>query len=206
LGANLLRAVATLLMGGAAFIAGVLLLDFGVAKYQQIQVRERAKRIARLADMALSGLQSDIQSVADLGDGHYQLAVYLLNADAGEPIFVMLQDMRAYVQVGSVWQEVPLRPADDGVEGVLRIDGRHVYRYLFDAQVRSFTQLLPNYMHVRFSDAMLVSPSSTPKDDVFERRDNYYVYLKPSDVTDDTIMKKMKFLGKPPVWIPMPPH
>jgi hypothetical protein len=61
-------------------------------------------------------------------------------------------------------------------------------------------------MHVRFSDAMLVSPSSTPKDDVLERRDNYYVYLKPSDVTDETILKKVKFSGKPPVWIPMPPH
>jgi hypothetical protein len=50
---------------------------------------------------------------------------------------------------------------------------------------------------------MLVSPSSTPKDDVFERRDNYYVYLKPSDVADETILKKMKFSGKPPAWIPM---
>jgi hypothetical protein len=89
---------------------------------------------------------------------------------------------------------------------VARIDGRQVYHFSFDAQVRGFTQLLPNYMHVRFSDAMLVSPSRTPKDDLFERRDNYYVYLKPSDVTDDIILKKMKFSGKPPVWIPMPPH
>jgi putative ABC transport system ATP-binding protein/macrolide transport system ATP-binding/permease protein/lipoprotein-releasing system ATP-binding protein len=206
LGANLLRTLATLLVGAAAVIPGILLLDFGVAKYQQIQVRERAERIARLADMALSSLQSDIQSVSDLGDGHYQLAVYLLNAGGGDPIFVLLQDMRAYVQVGNVWQEVPLRPADDGAQSVLRIEGRHIYQYVFDAQVRSFAQLLPNYMHVRFSDTMLVSPSSTPKDDVFERRDNYYVYLKPSDVTDETILKKMKFSGKPPVWIPMPPH
>jgi hypothetical protein len=53
---------------------------------------------------------------------------------------------------------------------------------------------------------MLVSPSRAPKDDVFERRDNYFVYLKPSDVSDDVILKKMKFAGKPPVWIPMPPH
>jgi hypothetical protein len=89
-------------------------------------------------------------------------------------------------------------------DGVPSIGGRYVYQYLFDA--RSFTQLLPDYMHVCFSDAMLVSPSRTPQDDVFERRDNYYVYLNPSDVTDDIILKKMKFSGKPPVWIPMPPH
>jgi ABC-type lipoprotein export system ATPase subunit len=206
LGANLLRAVPTLLLGGVAVITGILLLDFGVAKYQQMQLRERSERIARLADLALSSLQSDIQSVIDLGDGHYQLVLYLLNAGGGDPTFVMLQYMRAYVQVGNVWQEVPLRPADEGTDGVARIDGRQVYHFSFDAQVRGFTQLLPNYMHVRFSDAMLVSPSRTPKDDLFERRDNYYVYLKPSDVTDDIILKKMKFSGKPPVWIPMPPH
>jgi putative ABC transport system ATP-binding protein/macrolide transport system ATP-binding/permease protein/lipoprotein-releasing system ATP-binding protein len=61
-------------------------------------------------------------------------------------------------------------------------------------------------MHVRFSDTMLVSPSSTPMDDVFERRNNYYVYLKPFNVSDDIVSKGMKFAGKPPVWIPMPPH
>jgi ABC-type lipoprotein export system ATPase subunit len=206
LGADLLRAVAPSLLGAVAVITGILLLDFGVARYQQMQLRERSERIARLADMALSSLQSDIESVTDLGDGHYRLAVYLLNAGGGDPTFVMLQDMRAYVQVGNVWQEVPLRSADDGTDGVLRIDGRHVYQFLFDARVGSFTQLLPNYMHVRFSDALLVSPSRTPQDDVFERRDNYYVYLKPFDVTDEVILKKMKFSGKPPVWIPMPPH
>jgi hypothetical protein len=34
-----------------------------------------------------------------------------------------------------------------------------------DAHVRDFTQLLPNYMHVRFAGTMLISPSSLPKDD-----------------------------------------
>jgi hypothetical protein len=84
-----------------------------------------------------------------------------------------------------------------------RIEGRgrkHTYRYVFEARVSNFTQLSPNYMHVRFS------PSSTPRDDVFERKDYYYVYLKPFDVADEIVSKGMKFAGKPPVWIPMPPH
>ena len=75
-----------------------------------------------------------------------------------------------------------------------------------DARVKDFTQLLPNYMHVRFSETMLVSPNSVPKGDVFERKDNFYVYLKPYDVADEVILKGLKFSGKPPVWIPMPPH
>jgi putative ABC transport system ATP-binding protein/macrolide transport system ATP-binding/permease protein/lipoprotein-releasing system ATP-binding protein len=206
LGSSLLRGAMTVLLSGAAVLAGVVLLNFGVAKYQEMQVRARGERIARLADLALSSLQSDVQSVADLGDGRYELTVYLLNAAGGDPIYVMLPDMHAYVQVGSTWQEVPLHPADSSVGDVLRIDGKHLYHYLFDARVRGFAQLLPNYMHVRFSDSMLISPSDKPKDDVFERRDNYYVYLKPFDVTDDVALKGMKFAGKPPVWIPMPPH
>jgi putative ABC transport system ATP-binding protein/macrolide transport system ATP-binding/permease protein/lipoprotein-releasing system ATP-binding protein len=118
----------------------------------------------------------------------------------------MAPEMRAYVQVASLWQEVPMTPADDGATGVAKIEGKQTYRYRFDARVRDFAQLLPNYMHVRFSGSMLVSPSNAPNGDVFERKDNYYVYLKPFDVADDVVLKRMRFSGKPPVWIPMPPH
>jgi putative ABC transport system ATP-binding protein/macrolide transport system ATP-binding/permease protein/lipoprotein-releasing system ATP-binding protein len=206
LGANLWRSVQTLVLGGAVVFVGILLVDFGVAKYQEIQVRERGARTAKLAEIALTSLQGEVQSVSDLGDGHYELAVYLWNAAGDQSIYVMSPDMRGYVQVGKVWQELPLKPTDDGANGVLKIEGKHIYRYLFDARVSGFTQLLPNYMHVRFSDTMLVSPSSTPKEDVFERKDNYYVYLKPTDVADDVVLKRMTFPGRPPVWIPMPPH
>ena len=205
-GANLWRGAQTFLLAGAAIFAVILVADFGVAKYQEMRVRDRGARIAQLAEMALSSLQGEVQSVSDLGDGRYQLAVSLSNVRGDQPIYVMSPDMRAYVQVGKIWQEVPLTPTDDGDGGVLKIEGNHIYRYVFEARVRNFTQLLPNYMHVRFADTMLVSASSTPKDDVFERKDNYYVYLKPFDVADDTVLKRTKFAGKPPVWIPMPPH
>jgi ABC-type lipoprotein export system ATPase subunit len=206
LGANLWGSVQTFLLGGVAILASILLVDFGVAKYQEMQVRDRGARIAQLAEMALSRLQADVQSVSDLGDGRYELAVYLWDVGGDTPIYVMSPDMHAYVQVGNLWQEVPLEPADNSAGGVLKIEGKHIYRYGFDARVKDFTQLLPNYMHVRFSDTMLVSPSSMPKGDVFERKDNFYVYLKPFDVTDELVLKRMRFSGKPPVWIPMPPH
>jgi putative ABC transport system ATP-binding protein/macrolide transport system ATP-binding/permease protein/lipoprotein-releasing system ATP-binding protein len=52
----------------------------------------------------------------------------------------------------------------------------------------------------------LISPNATPSDELFERSDSYYVYLKPWNVEDKTILQAMKFDGGPPVWIPMPPH
>jgi putative ABC transport system ATP-binding protein/macrolide transport system ATP-binding/permease protein/lipoprotein-releasing system ATP-binding protein len=114
--------------------------------------------------------------------------------------------LRAYVQVEDrLAGSDDERRADQRGDGVLKIEGTQTYRHLFDARLRDFTQLLPNYMHVRFSSTMLISPSSMPKDDVFERKDNYYVYLKPFDVADEVVLKRMRFPGKPPVWIPCPP-
>jgi ABC-type lipoprotein export system ATPase subunit len=206
LGSNLLPGLQTFLLMGAIVLGGVLLADFAVAKFQDMQVRGRDARIAALQHVALDSLRGDVQSVTDLGNGRYELTTYLQSVGGEQPIYVMPPDMRAYVQVGTVWQEVSIEPADESAGGVLKIDGRQTYRYVLDARVRDFAQLLPNYMHVRFSSTMLVSPSSMPKDDVFERKDNYYLYLKPFDVDDEVVLKRMRFPGKPPVWIPMPAH
>jgi ABC-type lipoprotein export system ATPase subunit len=207
LGTDIWSVLRGVLLGGVLLAGLVLLANAVIAKYQGSKLRERDARLARLADMALTRLQSEIASIADLGGGRYELALSLQNAlGEGQPLYVMAPDMRAYVQVGKVWQELPLRPADDSASGVVKIDGTHTYRYSFEARLGGFTQLLPSYMHIRFSDTMLVSPSSVPQTDLFERKDNYYVYLKPSDTPDEAILKRIKFTGKPPVWIPMPPH
>ena len=123
-----------------------------------MRVRQRDARVAALQHLALNSLRGDVQSVTDLGDGRYELTTYLQNV-GGSPIYVMAPDLRAYVQVKTVWQEVPMKPIEDAASGVLKIEGKQTYRYLFDARVRDYTQLLPNYMHVRFSGTMLVSPS-----------------------------------------------
>ena len=206
LGNNLLPGLQTFLLTAAVVLGGVLLADFAVAKYQDLHVRERGARIAALQHVALNSLRGDVKSVTDLGNGRYELTTYLQNVGGDQPIYVMSPDMRAYVQVGTVWQEVSMQPADESAGGVSKIEGTQTYRYVLDARVRDFAQLLPNYMHVRFSGTMLVSPSSMPKDDVFERKDNYYVYLKPFDVADEVVLKRMRFPGKPPVWISMPAH
>jgi ABC-type lipoprotein export system ATPase subunit len=205
LGRNLLPGLQTCLLATAVVLGGVLAADFAIGKHQAEQMRERLARSSSLRHIALNSLRGDVQSVKDLGDGRYELTTYLQNiADA--PIYVMAPDLRAYVQVRSTWHELPTTPRDDTASGVRKIEDKLVYRYLFDARVTDFAQLLPPYMHVRFSSTMLVSPTSVPKDDVFERKDNYFVHLKPFDVADEVVAKRIKFAGKPPVWIPMPPH
>ena len=53
---------------------------------------------------------------------------------------------------------------------------------------------------------LAVNPESTPTNELFQRVDNYYVYLKPDNVDDATIAKDVRFPGPPPLWIWMPPH
>ena len=118
----------------------------------------------------------------------------------------MSSGVQAYVQVGTGWEELSVQPIDQSADSVLEIRGKQMYRYDFEAKLAGYSELLPHYMHVRFVNNMLVSPHSKPKDDLFERKDSYYVYLKPWNVEDKTILQAMKFDGGPPVWIPMPPH
>ena len=194
----------------ATWAALTALLVLGVNQalrlYQHHRIDGKQHARQELQALATGGLRADVEDLAQGPDGSYRLTLYLWNVSGGQPIFVMAPTVRAYVQVGSVWQEVPLRPAD-GQEGqVLQITGRHKYHYVLTPGVKQFEELLPGYMHVRFTNALLVSKQSEPTEDLVERVDNYYVYLKPHDADDAAILRKMKFPGKPPVWIPMPPH
>ena len=119
------------------------------------------------------------------------------------PIYVMSPDMRAYVQVRTTWQEVPMTPVDDSASGVLKIEGKQTYRYVFDARVRDFAQLLPNYMHVRFSG----THAGQPEQHAEGRRVRAQGQLLrlPEAVRRrrrGRCCERMRFSGKPPVWIP----
>jgi len=194
-----------LAVGGLAFFL-IMLIDYGLAYYQNLRlVAERERRDA-LESLALAGLRSDVQTVRNLGDGQYELTIYFWNVSGGKPIYVMSSGVQAYVQVGNAWQEVTLRPVDKMDGSVVEVSGKQLYKFNFEARPERFTELLPHYMHVRFVNNLVVSPSKIPKDDLFERKDSYYVYLKPWNATDSEILKDMKFPGAPPTWIPMPPH
>ncbi len=99
-----------------------------------------------------------------------------------------------------------MTPTDSSPSQVQKIEGTKLYNFTLEPSVSEFAQLLPYYMHVRLSNDMLISPSDHPKNDLIERNDNYYIYLKPHNADNAAILRKLKFPGEPPVYIPMPPH
>jgi ABC-type lipoprotein export system ATPase subunit len=206
LGSDFWRLTRRLAFGTAVAFALVLLGDSLVGRYQQMLVQDRADKRAALETLALSALRADVKTIASRGGGSYELTLELWNVRGDKPIYVLSPALRAYVQVGRQWIEVPARPIEESAAQVLKITGRQSYRYVFEAKPAEYAQLLSRYMHVRFVNAMLVSPDSTPGDALFERTDSYYVYLKPWDADDRIILAEVKFDGVPPLWIPMPPH
>jgi putative ABC transport system ATP-binding protein/macrolide transport system ATP-binding/permease protein/lipoprotein-releasing system ATP-binding protein len=184
----------------------LLALNQGIALYQRQHLQRQRQARAALEDAALLWLRADIDDIAYGPGSSYSLTISLENLAADQAVFAMSPAVRAYVQVGLTWQEVPSNPAD-GQEGrVGLIKGRRIYRFTFEPDVKEYTEQLVGYMHVRVTSATLVSRRSEPGDDLFERLDDYYVYLKPHGADDEAILRKTRFPGKPPLWIPMPPH
>ena len=206
LGEGFERFLGRLVLLTIPMIAIIWCVNYAVATVENHLIAEQTSAHQALEDLAMTGLRAEVKNVS-LGAGNtYDVSVYLRNTNGGQPIYLLSPTMRGFVQIGSSWQEAPLKPVSDSPQRVLKITGEQILHYTFDPNVENYAQLLPYYMHVRFTNEMLISSSSQPKSDLIERADSYYVYLKPHDAFDDAIQKKMKFPGKPPVWIPMPPH
>ena len=207
LGRSLWAVAGRVMAAGLAIFALIFATNYGIGRYQDYQMQQRRDQLAALEELATSTLRGEIASVTRLGDGRYRVEIYLENkGGTDKPIYVMSQAVQGFVQVGLGWQELPLAAEGDATASVLKIVGRQSYQYVLEARLDKFTQLLPHYMHVRFINNMLVSPESTPKDDLFRREDNYYIYLRPDGIDDATIRKSVRFAGPPPTWIWMPPH
>jgi putative ABC transport system ATP-binding protein/macrolide transport system ATP-binding/permease protein/lipoprotein-releasing system ATP-binding protein len=187
-------------------VFAALALNQGVAVYQNRVLHQRRQIKEALGDAALRWLRANIEDIAPGPGLFYALTVYLENLSADKTVFAMSPTVRAYVQVGLTWQEIPINSVD-GQEGrVAQIKGRRTYRFVLEPNVKDYTELLAGYMHVRFTSTTLVSQRSEPSDDLVERVDDYYVHLKPKGADDEAILRKLRFPGKPPLWIPMPPH
>jgi hypothetical protein len=185
----------------------VFALDFGVGWYQQRQLEQKRQADLRLQQAAFANLFVDLVNIAYEPDGKsYRLTQTLQNLDPEHPIYVMLSPVRVFEQSGLVWHEVPARAPNGQSTTVVKLTDKYSFQTIFEPNLKDWTELIPGYMHIRFDNDMLISQRSDPEDDIVEREDPYYVYLKPYGADDAAIRKAMKFTGMPPVYIPMPAH
>ena len=156
----------------------------------------------------LTGAAAGLDDVTYRPDGGYEVAVFLQNFDPDKPFHVLGPAVRVFVQVNRAWQEVPASAVGFDEGAVREVTAKARFRFAFKAGLPRYDELLRGYMHVRFTNVMVVSESAEPTDALFQRTDDYYAYVKPPAVSDDDVRGRNGW--KPgalvPRWIGMPSH
>jgi hypothetical protein len=204
-GLGLLRS--PVVIGFAVLVALAFLADFALGWYQQRQLDQARQAELRLQKAAFTDLLVELKNIAYEPDGKsYRLTVSLQNLDPEQPIYVMLSPIRVYEQSGFAWREVPSRSSAGQGTTVVKLMDKYSFQTIFEPNLGDWTSVMPGYMHIRFDNNMLISQRSDPEEDIVERNDPNYVYLKPFNADEAAIRAQLKFSGTPPVYIPMPPH
>ncbi|WP_119271656.1 hypothetical protein [Taklimakanibacter deserti] len=192
-------------LGLLAVIAIGFAADFAIGAYQAHALALRRQEARALENAAFAGLFVELTDVAYEPDGKsYRARLTLQNTNPAAPLYIMLDPARVFVQAGLTWQGVSTEAGSRA--RVVKLDGSEDIQVVFQADIANWTELMPGYMHVRIENPMLISRSSEPTDDLVERANRFYVYLKPQGSDDAAIRKRMNFPGAPPIFIPMPPH
>jgi hypothetical protein len=194
-------------LGALGFVALAFAVDYAIGGYQQYTLERGRVAKRQLEQAANAGLYLELTNIAYEPDGKsYRLTMVLRNLDPQRPIYVMRGPLRVFEQSGLAWREVPAHAPNGEAPTVVKVTDQHSFETLFEPNLKEWTALIPGYMHIRFEISSLVSRRAEPGDDIVERTDRYYVYLKPYGADDEVIRKRMKYAGEPPVYIPMPPH
>jgi len=194
-------------------IAIFLLADFFIGQRQESIIRERDAKKQQLERLAFFMIFPDVQDAWDIAGAPEEYeAVLKIDALADEPVYATHPEVRAYVQTGTFWTEVPIRDKEKGKhEQIIKLDkGQHFYKKIITIKRNikyTFYQMF-GYMHVRLHISMFVVPQSVFKEEeVIERVNDVYMYLKPYFLSDREILQQVKFPdNKVPTMIPMPPH
>jgi len=189
-------------------VAGLWGLDYVAARLQRQSLAEQQAGRKQAQELALQQLRADVEDVEYGPQGDYLANVYLRNGDPTRPLFVLGPSLRVFVQSHQNWQEVPASPVGFAPGAVRPVTGKQVFRVAFRADLDRYDELMRGYMHVRLTNVLVVSDRAEPTDDLFERTDEYYVFLKPQRVSEREVRERngWKEGALVPRWIAMPPH
>ncbi|HSB35060.1 MAG TPA: hypothetical protein VLG39_11435 [Nitrospirota bacterium] len=196
----------------AAVIASVLialfLLDYYIGYQQNRLLAEKAAQKKKIEQLAWYSLRGEVKEVSYSGH-QYRIALKFENAFPEEEMYIMLPQVRCLVQVGTLWKEVPVHdPGDKSTDtGVIKLEGVKIIEKLIEVPFKNYEQVLPGYMHVRLNTVSYVSSNAVSKDDIVEKNEDFYIYLRPYDADLGNMSKKYTFTHNDiPIFIPMPPH
>ena len=174
---------------------------------RQLWAREEKKRMAE--EIAFRHLRADIESVKANGEGRVETDLFLQNYDPTRTFFVLGPSLRAFYQADGRWEPIPLEDGSASAETIREVlPTKTQVPLAFTLLPAKYDELIRGYFHIRFTSTMVVSETRDATGDLFERQDDYYIYLKDPRLTDNEVRRRNDW--KPgsvvPPWIAMPAH
>ena len=190
----------------------LITFDFIIGAYQAHILSARQEAQAQLEKKAWFYVRADLDKVVYTTDGRYQITLWIENLFPEYDIFLMLPQVRVFIQVGSQWQEVSATEAtaDPHLKQgtVINLKEKVSVDWIVKPQDLpvDYFELLEGYMHIQIHNNLFISTEAEPTEHIIERNDYYYIHLKPIDTDDYQLRQLHNFPGEVPVFIPMPPH
>ncbi len=190
-----------------------LAIDYYVGEQQEAVIRAREAKVKQLEKQAFYMLSVDVRDIRETDDirksWKYTAKIRIDNV-ADEPVYIDYPEIRAFIQVGTIsWMEISVADAtSEKKEQMYKLDtGPHSFERILTINPKTpyNRYLIPKYMHIRFIVRMSVLPESGFKEgEIFERKSDSYVYLKPFWITDKEISAAIDFGDtKVPVYMPI---
>jgi macrolide transport system ATP-binding/permease protein len=191
-----------------AGLAGIVLANYLTAAWQRKELVAKSEIRRAVEEAALQKLRADVENVVAEKGNSFRVSVYLQNSDPESALYVMGPSLRAFVQVDGAWQAAGISALAQREGMVNKIDNKRLFEFTLHADFKKFDELLHGYMHVRITNSMVVADNPAPGSNLFDRTDDYYFYLRPNGISEDTIRQAnhWKAGGLVPRWIPMPAH
>lgn len=197
-------------VGWALVVACALLaVNFATARFQRRAIDQNVAKKRQAEELALQALRADIDDVITEADGSHVVRIYLQNLSPGKAFYVLGPSVHCLIQLDRAWQPVQmLEDERSSASGLHRITDKEIFTVRFRADFEKFDELVRGYMHIRIHNVMVVGEHADASGDLFQRTDDYYIYLRPPTVSDDEVRQRNGW--KPgavvPRWIAMPAH
>ena len=197
--------LASLLLGASLLYSTDRIIAWSQGR--QLWAKQEKKRITE--EIAFRQLRADVDSFDAKGDGNVRANLFLQNYDSSRRFFILGPSIRVFYQANGRWDSVP-HETHEGSDTKIRevIPSKTLIPFQFRLLPSKYDELIRGYFHIRITSTKVVSETQEAKGDLFERQDDYYIYLKDPRLTDDEVRRRNGW--KPgsvvPPWIAMPAH
>lgn len=169
--------------------------------------QQEKKRLAE--EIAFRQLRADVDSVHAVGRGQVHANLFLQNYDPSRRFFILGPSLSLFYQADGRWVSLPLQTSADAALKIREVvPAKTLVPFQFNLLPAQYDELIRGYFHLRFSSHMVVSATQDASGDLFERQDDYYIYLKDPRLTVDEIRRRNRWRpgSVVPPWIAMPSH